>query len=117
MIIIEIDNEAVKSKQGTNKEGKPWTMNFQQVLIHGHFVDGFAARHPRETTIQLDENNPKPFPVGKYVVSAESYFFGDFGRFSMGRMKLQPLSQFLAEVQAQFKVQPVAAAAAPAKAA
>lgn len=109
MILIEIDNEAVKSKQGTNKEGKPWTMNFQQILIHGHVVDGFPSRHPRETTIQLDEADPKPFPVGKYVLAPESYFFGDFGRFSMGRMKLQPLSQFLAEVQAQFKVQPVAA--------
>lgn len=110
MIIIEIDNEAVKSKQGTNKEGKPWTMNFQQILIHGHVVDGFPSRHPRETTIQLDEANPQPYPVGKYVLAPECFFFGDFGRFSMGRMKLQPLSQFLAEVQAQFKVQPVSAA-------
>jgi hypothetical protein len=103
MIIIEIESTAIKSKNGTNeKTGKDWLMNFQQISITGHYVDGFPSRHPRESTIQLDEKNPVPFPVGAYVLSPESFYFGDFGRFTLGRMKLQPLKEYLADMQKQL---------------
>jgi hypothetical protein len=100
MIIIEIESTAVAQKSGSNAKG-PWTMYFQQILITGHHVDGFPARHPRESTIQLDDKNPTPYPAGKYVIAPESYFFGDFGRFSLGRLKLQPVAAFFADLQKQ----------------
>ena len=103
MIIIEIDSTAVNTKAG-EKNGKPWTMAFQQITIIGHFVDGFQSKHPRETTIQLDEKNPVPFAPGKYVLGADAFYFGDFGRFTLGRMKLQPLPAFLAELEKQIGV-------------
>lgn len=102
MIIIEIEDTAVKSKSG-NKDGKPWTMRFQQIIFTGHLVDGFPARHPRESTIQLEDDQP-PFPVGRYTLAPESYFFGDFGRFAMGRIKLVPLKDFFADLQRQLGV-------------
>lgn len=103
MIIIEIDSTAVNTKAG-EKNGKPWTMAFQQITIRGTYVDGFQSKHPRETTIQLDEKNPVPYPVGKYVIGADAYYFGDFGRFTLGRMKLQPLAAHLAEMENQLGV-------------
>jgi len=107
MIVIEIESTQVKEKSGM-KGDKPWSMVFQPCSFVGHYVDGFASRHPRESTIQLDRDNPQPFPVGKYVIDAESFFFGDFGRFTMGRMKLQPLNQFMAEIKKQFEVKAAA---------
>jgi len=103
MIIIEIDSKAVNTKAG-EKNGKPWTMAFQQITIRGHFVDGFPSKHPRETTIQLDEKNPVPYPEGSYVIGADAFYFGDFGRFTLGRLKLQPLAAHLAEVEKQLGV-------------
>lgn len=103
MIVIEIDSTAVNTKAG-EKNGKPWTMAFQQITISGHYTDGFASKHPRESTIQLDEKNPVPYPVGKYVVGADSYYFGDFGRFTLGRMRLQPLAAYIAEIEKQLGV-------------
>lgn len=103
MIVIEIDSTAVNTKTGA-KGDKPWTMNFQQIAVSGHFVDGFPAKHPRETTIQLDEKNPVPYPVGKYVLSPDAFYFGDFGRFTLGRLKLQPLGHFLEDLGKQLNL-------------
>lgn len=113
MIIIDIDSTAVNTKTGS-KDGKAWTMNFQQITISGFFVDGFASKHPRETTIQLDEKNPTPYQPGKYTIGADAFYFGDYGRFTLGRMKLQPLAGFLADLEKQVgvtftRVQPKAA--------
>jgi len=102
MIVIEIESTAVNTKSGTGKDGKPWNMVFQQINISGHIVDGFPAKYPRETTIQLDSENPQPYPVGRYAVAPESFFFGDFGRFTLGRIKLQPLNAYFSDVQKQL---------------
>ncbi|MDR1994034.1 single-stranded DNA-binding protein [Azonexus sp.] len=104
MILIEIDSTSTKRKSGENAKG-PWSMTFQQVSISGHMIDGFPAKHPRESTIQLDGDNPQPYPVGVYVIHPDSYFFGDFGRFTLGRLKLQPLKDFIAEFQKQMGAQ------------
>lgn len=101
MIFVEIESDAIATKSGV-KNGKAWTMNLQQIAFVGHFVDGFAAKMPRESTIQLDDKEPRPYPPGRYVISAESFFFGDFGRFTLGRIKLQPVGQFFAELQKQI---------------
>ena len=103
MIIIDIDSTAVNTKTGS-KEGKPWTMNFQQITISGFYVDGFASKYPRETTIQLDEKNPVPYQPGKYVVAPDAFYFGDFGRFTLGRIRLQPLTAFLGDLEKQLGV-------------
>lgn len=101
MIIIEIDSIATKERKGVSAKG-PWTMIFQQISISGHMQDGFPAKHPRETTIQLDSDNPQPYPPGRYVIAVDSYYFGDFDRFSFGRIKLQPVLAYLEEIQKQF---------------
>ena len=111
MIIIEVESTATAERAGV-KEGKPWRMVTQRVIYHGMYSEGFVSKYPRESTIQLDSDNPKPFPVGKYVISAESFYFGgQYQQFTCGRPRLQPLSAFLAEIQEQFKVQPIKAAA------
>lgn len=104
MILIEIDSTNVMNKPYTDKKtGVPKNMVFQQIVITGHLVDGFPAKLGRESTIMLDDQNPQPFPVGKYVINqAESFYFGDFGRFNFGRMKLQSLAAFMAEIKKQF---------------
>jgi len=103
MIVIEIDSTATKEKSGTNDKGS-WRMVFQQISISGHYVDGFPAKHPRETTIQLDEKNPTPYPAGYYVIDPEAFYFGDFGRFALGRLRLLPMKDFIAGLQKQLGV-------------
>lgn len=102
MIVIEIDSTATNNRSGTNAKG-PWSMTFQQVSISGHLVDGFPAKYPRESTIQL-EDGQAPYPVGRYTIAPESFFFGDFGRFTLGRLKLVPLKQFFSDIQNQLGV-------------
>lgn len=102
MIIIEIENTATNTKSGVSAKG-PWNMTFQQINITGHLVDGFPARHPRESTIQL-EDNATAYPVGRYTIASDSYFFGDFGRFTLGRLKLVPLKQYFADLEKQLGV-------------
>lgn len=104
MIVIEIDSTSTKEKTGTNDKG-PWRMVFQQISITGHMQDGFPAKHPRESTIQLDEKNPQPYPPGVYALSPESFFFGSFDRFTLGRIKLQPMREFLADLSKQTGAQ------------
>lgn len=104
MIIIEIVSTETRPKSGV-KAGKPWTMNFQQCLYHGVSVDGFTSNFPRESTIQLDDTQAA-FPVGKYVLSAHSFYFGEFGRLTLGRQKLQPLADFLEEIKKQVAALP-----------
>jgi hypothetical protein len=102
MIIVTIESTATHTREG-NKNGKDWKMITQQCAITGHYQDGFPARYPRETTIQLDSEKPMPWAPGKYVISPESYFFGDFGRFSLGQIKLQTLGAFLDEIKQMDK--------------
>lgn len=105
MIIIEIESTVTKEKSGISKKtGEIWKMVFQQISISGHLQDGFPAKHPRETTIQLDSENPQPYPVGRYALAADAFYFGDFDRFTMGRMKLIPLNGFFNELQKQLGV-------------
>lgn len=102
MIIIEIDSTATNTKSGTNAKGA-WSMKFQQISISGHMVDGFPSKHPRESTIQL-EDDQNAYPVGRYTLAPESYFFGDFGRFTLGRLKLITLQGYFADLQKQLGV-------------
>ena len=102
MIIFEIESAAVNEKSGT-KGDKAWKMRFQQVAITGHFIDGFPSKFPRETTIQLDDD-AQPYAPGRYTIASDAFFFGDFGRFSLGRMKLVPLKDYLADLQRQLGV-------------
>lgn len=105
MIIIEVESTATKEKSGISKKtGELWKMVFQQISISGHLQDGFIAKHPRETTIQLDSDNPQPYPPGRYAFAADCFYFGDFDRFTMGRMKLIPLNAYFAELQKQLGV-------------
>lgn len=115
MIVIEIDSTATKTKSGNNAKG-PWSMTFQQIAISGHMQDGFPAKHPRESTIQLEEN-AQPYPPGRYTLGVESFFFGDFDRFTLGRMRLIPLQVHFAELKKQLGVTVSYEQPAPAKAA
>lgn len=115
MIRIEIKSAAIREKAGTAKAtGKPYSMRFQQVYIHGFYQDGFPSDVPRATTIQMEENQ-QPYPVGLYAMSDESFYFGDFDKFTTGRMKLVPLGIWLEEAIKQTKAMqpasPVRAAA------
>lgn len=103
MIVIEVESTATKSKSGVSDKG-PWNMTFQQISISGHMQDGFPAKHPRESTIQLDEKDPKPYPVGRYTLASDSFFFGSFDRFTLGRLKLVPLQDYFADLQKQLGV-------------
>jgi len=104
MIRIEIKSADVRTKAGTSKRtGEQWKMNMQQMYIHGFYQDGFPSDAPRPSTIQLDQDNPQPYAVGLYAISDESFFFGDFDRFSLGRLKLVPLVGFVNEAAKQAK--------------
>jgi len=102
MIVFDIEGTEVNEKSGV-KADKPWKMRFQLVTITGHYKDGFPARYPVETTIQLEDDAPA-YPVGKYTLASDSFFFGDFGRFTLGRIKLVPLKDHLSEIQRQLGV-------------
>jgi len=102
MIIIEIENKAVNVRSG-GVGADAWVAHEQQIVVHGLVKGGFPARFPSEAVVRLDSRNPVPFDPGKYVIRSDSYRIGNFNRFEMPFLNLQPLSAFLAEVQEQFK--------------
>jgi Helix-destabilising protein len=103
MLLIDVDSTATRTKQGM-KDGRPWTMTFQQITINGLLVDGFPSRLGRETTVQLERDNPQPYPVGQYVLGPDCYYFAEYDRFSFRGMRLQPVSVFLADLSRQLHV-------------
>ena len=103
MIVIEVTRQAYQSRSTSSG-----TFNDQSVLIHGVMVNGFPAEVPRQATVSLDQQNPQPYPPGKYVISDESFYFGKYDSLALGRMRLRPLSDFLKELQVQFSQQKAA---------
>lgn len=111
MIVIEIDSQEFMKKSGIAKStGEAYTMCAQQCTYSGTYIDGFPSKLPRESSIQLDSLNPQPYPPGKYVIAADTFFWGDFNKLAFGRVKLQPLAQFLAEIKKQFAASDLKAA-------
>lgn len=106
MLIIEIETTSINTKAGV-KNGKNWRIDTQPCLVHGLFASGMPNRFPRETSIQLNGDNPEAYPVGKYVLSPECYGLDQYGSLEMRRVRLQSLASHVTELQ---KLMPKAAA-------
>lgn len=103
MIVIEIDSKNVNIRSG-GVGADAWVAHEQQIVVHGLVKNGFPARYPTEAVVRLDSRNPAPFEPGKYVVRSDSFRVGNYNRFEMAYLNLQPLGAFLSEIQEQFKV-------------
>jgi hypothetical protein len=115
MIIIEIVNGIAKEQEfqykaesNNAKPGETGAFIRQHCLVHGHYVNGFRATQPRDSAITLGIINktrgaaaPKPYALGKYVVSPECFYF-DREELAFGRVRLQPLQEFLQELNEQI---------------
>lgn len=99
-IKIEVVSTEVKIKSGiAAKTGKPYTIREQEAYAVTVGRDGQANKYPQLIRINLGDNQP-PYLPGNYVVAPESFFVDRFNGLSLGLI-----------------LRPIAAAAAPARAA
>lgn len=97
MIIVEVTRSSYQSKQ---TEFGP--RHDQPILIHGVYVSGFPGEVPRQATIGLDKKDPKPYPVGQYVIDDESFYFGKYDKLTIGFLRLLPLSEFINDLRTTY---------------
>lgn len=91
-IRIEIESVEVKTKSGTSKAGKPFSMREQ--TGHAFLLDehGNPRKYPQEIKFIL-EGEQAPYPVGQYTLGLSSLYVGRFGNLEVGNLKLVRIAQ------------------------
>jgi len=100
MIKIEVESTEIKTKSGQSaKTGKNYSIREQDAWAFLADPDGKPQKHPVAMKITL-EDNQAPYPVGAYVLQASSVYVADFGRLSIGRVRMNPIPAAAAPVRA-----------------
>lgn len=92
MIRIEIKAGTANKRSGTSvKSGKPWEIVEQEAWAFLFDQSGNPAPYPSKIVIQLENGQP-PYPAGNYTLADQCFYVGDFGRLTVGRVKLVPVT-------------------------
>ncbi len=92
MIKIEIESPAVNVKSGISaKTGKQYSIREQDAWAYLTDAEGKPQKHPTAMKITL-EDTQQPYPVGSYVLQSSSIWVADFGRLSIGRVRIAPIA-------------------------
>lgn len=92
MIKIEVESTEVKTKSGQSaKTGKNYSIREQDAWAYLVDPEGKPQKHPVAMKITL-EDNQVPYAVGAYHLLDSSIYVGDFGRMSVGRVRLAPIA-------------------------
>lgn len=86
---IEITSTVINERSG-NKNGKDWNIRTQVGYAFIPDEHNKPQPYPESITIDLKKDQPA-YPVGRYLVSDSSYFVGDYGKLSIGRLTLAPM--------------------------
>lgn len=82
---IEVKSDAVETRSGTSKNGKPYSIRSQTAYAYTYEQNGNPKPFPERISLNL-EDNQQAYPVGNYALDLEkSIYVGDFGRLSLGR--------------------------------
>lgn len=93
MIKIEIESPDVSTKSGTSaKSGKPYMIREQEAWAYLATEEGKPQKHPVAMKLTL-EDDQAPYPAGAYVLHPSSVYVAQFGRLSVGRVRLTPIAQ------------------------
>lgn len=88
-ILIEVKSPVVTEVSGTSKAGKPYHMRKQSAWAYTYDQQGKPQPFPERIEFNLNDGQ-EPFPVGRYMISPQSFFVGDFNSLSIGRLILDP---------------------------
>ena len=91
MIKIEVVSTLFDEKSGTGKNGKPYVIREQGAYAHVLDEQGKPGKYPVACKLALEGDQP-PYQPGFYTFDGRAVFVGDFGRLSLGRVKLTPLA-------------------------
>lgn len=86
---VEITSDVVNERSG-NKNGKDWSIRTQTGYAFIPDDSGRAQPYPESITIDLKKDQ-LPYKPGRYQVHDASYFVGDYGKLSIGRLMLVPI--------------------------
>jgi len=100
MIKVEVKSIEVVTKSGTSaRTGKPYSIR-EQVGVYAFLIDREGKPNPYPTRINLSlRDEQEPYPVGQYVLGAESFYVDRFNALSLGPV-LRPLAQASQSVKA-----------------
>lgn len=91
MIRIEIETAEVMTKSGVAAAtGKPYTIREQNAWAYLVGQDGKPNKHPEAMKITLERDQP-PYAVGAYTLDSGALYVAQFGKLSIGRIRLNPL--------------------------
>lgn len=94
MIKVTVHSAEVRTRSGTSKMGKPYTMHSQVAYFHTLGRDGKPNPYPDKGEVILetdDHGNPKVYQPGEYQLHPASLYVGQYGSLEVAP-KLAPLS-------------------------
>lgn len=89
---IEVKSTAVAERKGVSDAGRPWSIREQQAYAHVLDRDGKPEEYPQKITLRLDEGD-QAYPAGEYTLADASFYVGQYGRLTVGTVKLQALAK------------------------
>lgn len=89
-ILIEVKSPVVTEINGTSKAGKPYHMRKQTAWAYTFDQHGKPQPFPERIEFNLNDQQ-EPFGAGRYTISPQSFFVGDFNSLSIGRLLLDPV--------------------------
>lgn len=87
---VEITSAVVNERSG-NKNGKDWNIRTQTGYAFIPDQNGCPQPYPQSITIDLKKDQPAYQP-GLYQVADSSFFVGDYGKLSIGRLMFSPVA-------------------------
>lgn len=82
---IQVRSTEIKTRNGTSKAGKAYSMREQ--MVRAEFPNGDV----RNFSVLLSDS-AQPYPVGTYTVDAQSFEVNRFGSLEIGRLALAPVA-------------------------
>lgn len=100
MIRIEVETAEVMTKSGiAAATGKPYTIREQNAWAYLIGQDGKPNKHPEAMKITLERDQP-PYAVGAYTLDPGALYVAQFGKLSIGRIRLNPIQSPVQSVKA-----------------
>lgn len=89
MLRVIVESAEVAEKSGVSaKTGKPYRIREQEV--YAYLVDSHGVEKKFPAPMRLGLDDAPPYQPGEYRLSPECLYVADFGRLTVGRIRLVP---------------------------
>lgn len=81
MLRVQVETTIIDTKNGTSaRTGKPYSIREQEAWMYCYDKEGKPYQHPQKISLQLEDDQKDPYPVGQYILDPASIYVGKFGQ-------------------------------------